>query len=64
MTTIYDEYYGLGAYLNFPIEGGLNGLEVKYGKKWRQGNAAYLKAFSQVQLIVKCVDQQITEGKD
>ena len=64
VTAIYDEYYGLGAYLNVPIEGGLHGLEVKYGKNWRQGNAAYQKAFSQVQLIVKCVDQQITEEKD
>ena len=61
---IYKEYHGLGDYLDVPVTGGFAALEKKWGNKWRVGNAAYQKAFSQVQLIVKCVDSQITEEKD
>jgi hypothetical protein len=74
VSLIHQEYHGEGAYKDVPVVGGLKRLEDKYGTKWRSKKIAgstgspakegYQKAFSRMQLIVKCVDRQISDGKE
>lgn len=60
---IYQEYYGEGFFKDVPLVGGLQGLEDKYGTKWRSGSA-FQKSFNRLRVIVKCVGRQIAEGKE
>jgi Transcriptional activator of glycolytic enzymes len=64
VTAIFQEYYGEGPYKDLPIAGGIKSLEDKYGTKWRSGDSGYQKAFSRFQLVVKCVDRLIGEGRE
>ena len=63
VSSIYDEYYGLGDYQGDPVEGGLKGLEDKYGTEWRQGDPSYQKAFSRIQQIIKIVELEMEKGR-
>ena len=44
VSRIYQEYYGEGSFKDVPVVGGLQGLEDKYGMKWRSG-CAFQKSF-------------------
>lgn len=56
---LYKEYYGLEEYAGIPIEGGFNGLELKYKAKWRRNWAGRClgKRFNRISKIVKAVHQ-------
>jgi hypothetical protein len=57
--TIYYEWYGLEAYENIPVEGGIAMLETKYKTKWRAHfSPAEKQYFSRLQKVVKGIDEQ------
>jgi hypothetical protein len=57
--TIYHEWYGLEAYENTPVEGGIASLESKFKTKWRAHfSPAEKQYFSRLQKVVKGIDEQ------
>jgi hypothetical protein len=61
---IYNEYFGLMAFVNVPVERGLFGLEKRHGKVWRKHfSPADSKFFSRMTQVVEAVDRQVEEKK-
>jgi len=67
---IYNQWTGLGNYVNVPIEGGVEALEKKYGNKWRPwsstsrdkgGDPKKQKTFSRMKKICEEVDRLVTD---
>jgi hypothetical protein len=53
LNTLYNEWYGLGESLDFPVPGGIAALEASNKAKWRRHfSANEVKTFSRVKMIV------------
>lgn len=54
---MYNEYFGLCEFVSVPVEGGLFGLEKRYGKAWRKHfSPSDSKFFSRMGQVVQAVD--------
>lgn len=58
VTSIYEEYYGIGSFQDKPMVGGFAALEEKFKMKWREGNASYNRAFLRMKQIVDCIGNE------
>lgn len=62
---VYEEYKGLGAFADYPICGGLQAVEEKTKKMWRNGfSSADQKHFSRVTMLVSAIDCAIEDGRE
>ena len=65
ITTIYEEYKGLGRFRGMPIDGGLEGCDLKYKTKWRKGfSASDQKRFSRMGMLARGIEAQVEEGRE
>jgi Transcriptional activator of glycolytic enzymes len=60
VSSIYEEYYGIGNFKDRPMVGGFAGLEEKFKMKWREGDTSYNRAFLRMKQIVDCIDNEAT----
>jgi hypothetical protein len=57
LQTLYNEWHGIGEYLDIPVPGGIAALEASHKAKWRNhfsGNE--VKTFSRVKIIITGID--------
>jgi hypothetical protein len=55
--TLFNEWYGLGEYLDIPVPGGIAALEASEKTKWRKHfSANEVKNFSRVKMVVAGID--------
>ena len=53
LNSIYEEWYGVGACLGRPVEGGIARLEASFKSKWRSHfNKAQNQQFSRIKMII------------
>jgi hypothetical protein len=63
--TIWEEYKGLGRFIGMPIDGGLEGCDLKYKTKWRKGfSASDQKRFSRMGMLTRGIEAQVEEGRE
>lgn len=61
LQSVYNEWYGLGRFLNLPISGGIDACEKKYGTKWRNKNSKH--RISRQKRICMAIQKKVDDGK-
>jgi hypothetical protein len=60
---MYDKWFGLGTFVNVPVEGGINGMEAKYKSLWRRDfSTANSKRFSRLKNVVNTLLLVVAES--